>query len=174
VLALAHLPRIRKLFLRDVKGKENLAALAAAGGLSGVRIMTVSSSDDETYLALARCPSLRGLADLFLDPGLPRLSPDAFAALITSDNVRNLVAMRLDIIYLAERGTQIVAQSPQLAGLKRLRIVGRIGDEGARALCESPYLKQVETLDLSCFKTISAASTEALRQRFGAALRFER
>jgi hypothetical protein len=151
--------------------EEGLAALAAADSLSHVRVMSVlGGNGGPTYAALARCPSLRGLADLFLSAGLRNLTADGLAALTVSGNVRNFVALRLDMIYLREGSAVVVARSPHLAGLKLLRINGRIGDEGARALWASPYLGKFERLELSCFHSISAAAREALRERFGAAL----
>jgi uncharacterized protein (TIGR02996 family) len=173
VLALPQLGRVRKLSLLNELGEEDLPALASAEGLSRVRVMSVlGGNGDPAYAALACCPSLGGLTDLFLSAGLRNLTADGFATLTASDNVANLVALRLDMIYLEEASALVVARSPRLAGLKILRINGRIGDAGARALCECPHLGGLESLEVSCFNTISAASREALRQRFGAALRF--
>jgi hypothetical protein len=167
--------RIRQLSLMLEPSRRGLRALAAAEGLSSVRVMSVSSSNaGPTFAALARCPSLRGLADLFLKAGLPNLTPEGLAVILDSDNVANLVALRLDMIYLKEQSALVVSRSPRLAGLKILRIVGRIGDGGARALSECPHLSDLDTLELHCFDSLSAAVRGALRERFGAALHFRR
>jgi uncharacterized protein (TIGR02996 family) len=174
VLALPQLGRVRKLSLMADLGKGDRAAMAAADGLSGVRVLSVMGGNgDPAYAALARCPSLHGLADLFLDAGLRNVTPDGLAALTASDNVAGLVALRLDMIYLKEHSALVVARSPRLAGLRFLRINGKIGDEGARALCESPHLGGLQSLELRSFSSVSAASRAALRERFGAALAVE-
>jgi uncharacterized protein (TIGR02996 family) len=174
VLALPQLGRIRELSLPSSLGEGDLRALAAADSLSSVRVLSVMPDNaDPTFSALARCPSLRGLADLFIYAGFPDVTPEGFAALTDSENVANLVALRLEMIHLKEHNALVVARSARLAGLKVLRIVGRIGDEGARALCESPHLGRLETLELQFFDSVSAAARNALRKRFGAALQIK-
>jgi uncharacterized protein (TIGR02996 family) len=172
VLALPQLSRIRKLGLFRRLSREDCAALASTENLSAVRVLSdLGGNGDPAYVALARCPSLRGLIDAFLHAGLPNLTTEGFAAFTASDNVANLVALRLEMIHLKEDGARVVASSPRLAGLKILRICGRIGDAGARALHESPHLAGLESLELHAFDTISAEVREALLQRFGTALR---
>ena len=167
VMALPHLRRIRQFSLMASPDEAGLAALAGTDGLSNVRVLSVMGNNgDPTFAALARCQSLRGLVDLFLCSGLRNATEEGLAKLFDSENVANLVALRIDDIYLPEAGARVVARSARLAGLKRLSLHGHLKDEGARALCDSPYLRNLERLEVSSAKWQPTSVKEALRERF--------
>src|SRR5262249_18366619 len=64
----------------------------------------------------------------------------------------------------------IIAQCPGLAALRRLELRhAGVGEEGAHALIDSPYLKNLEYLNLED-NGIDANTEKALRKRFGAAV----
>jgi uncharacterized protein (TIGR02996 family) len=171
VLALPHLGRIRQLSLMSSPDNVGLAALAGCDSLSNVRVMTVFGDGDPTYAALARCPSLRGLLNLFLMADCRDTTEAGLTELIGSENVAGLVALRIDAIYLPDAGARVVARSARLAGLKRLSLHGHLKDAGAQALCESPYLAKLECLEVSHADWQPQSVRKALRKRFGAALR---
>jgi hypothetical protein len=74
---------------------------------------------------------------------------------------------------MTDQGAQRLARSPSLARLGELRL-GRwyyqdapLGDPAARALAESPYLDNIQRLELVRFHDVADDSVAALRQRFG-------
>jgi hypothetical protein len=145
-----------------------LAALASTDVLSNVRILSVMGNNgDPTFASLARCPSLRGLVDLFLRSGLRNATEEGLAKLFDSENVANLMALRIDDIYLPEAGARAVARSARLAGLKQLSLHGHLTDAGARALCESSHLQNLERLEVSSAEWQPTSVKKALREHFG-------
>jgi uncharacterized protein (TIGR02996 family) len=171
VMALPHLGRIRRFSLMAAPDEAGLAALASAEGLSNVRVMSVMGDNaDPTFAALARCPSLRGLVDLFLHPGFRNVTEEGLAKLFDSENVANLVALRIDDIHLPEAGARILARSARLVSLKRLSLHGHLTDEGARALSEGQHLRNLERLEVSGAKWQPTSVKKALRKRFGKVL----
>jgi uncharacterized protein (TIGR02996 family) len=73
---------------------------------------------------------------------------------------------------IGAEGAVALAGSPHLANLITLLLLyNQIGDEGAVALASSPHLANLTTLNLDG-NGIEGEGTEALRQRFGAGVRW--
>jgi uncharacterized protein (TIGR02996 family) len=72
-----------------------------------------------------------------------------------------------------EEGVEILADCPHLSSLRELRLdFASVGEDGAAALLGSPYLYQLRRLSLRA-ATLSSATVEALRRRWGKGLIFE-
>jgi carbon storage regulator CsrA len=123
----------------------------------------------------------RGMAALLASPYLGRLTvleisghnlgDEEALRLAASPHLAKLIALVLRNNRIGAAGASALARSPHLAGLTALDLTGnRVGAAGALALATSPYLTGLTRLDLGG-NDVGQASAEALRARFGSALR---
>jgi uncharacterized protein (TIGR02996 family) len=154
VLALPHLPRIRRLWLFSQGPRAPTAAdfeaLATCPLLTGLESFTnTADCGNGLVAALARCPSARGLAELslLLDS---TLTDEGTAALCAgADNLRRLRRLRIRSRVIGPGTAAALARTPALAGLEFLQLyLGPTGDEGAAALAGSPHLAGLRELEL--------------------------
>src|SRR5262249_7019710 len=114
--------------------------LAATDNLSHLRKLTVMNGNgDPTAAALARCPSLDGLTDLYLS-GARTLTAAGLATFTTSANVTNLTTLYLDAIPFGVDCALVLAGPPKLAALTHLTTTPHSRDQGLAALAGAPHL----------------------------------
>jgi len=105
---------------------------------------------------IASAPSGLDLRVIFLRGAF--LGDRALGALAGSSALASVRSLGIERCGFTDVGVRWLAQSPQVAGLRQLYLCNRegietgrlneIGDAGALALADSPYLGQLETLDL--------------------------
>lgn len=120
---------------------------------------------------LAQAPNLAGLAYLEL---CTAEGPDAARALAASPYLRQLKRLRLYACDIGDEGAKALARSPVLATLEELDLTrNELTDEAAQALAASPYLERLEKggLDMASGNRLTADGMQALRARFGEAVR---
>lgn len=149
-----HLGRLRRLELRlNPLGPAGAEALAGSDRLAALHHLGLA----DTGLGAARLLGLPRASALLRVPSLDLsgngLTPAGLRAILTRpaddpDPVR-LEALNLSHNDLGEAGARVLAESPALAGLKVLRLVGcRITDEAAHALAHARPLNHLPALDL--------------------------
>ncbi|MBN9120788.1 MAG: TIGR02996 domain-containing protein [Planctomycetes bacterium] len=152
VLALPSLPRVRHLTLFASDGPPtaaDLEALATCALLTGLEsFANLADCGNGLAAALARCPSARGLTDLYLSDGTH--DDEGTAALCTgADNLRRLKRLRIDGRAIGPGTAAALARTPALAALESLQLyLGPTGDEGAAALAGAPHLAGLRELNL--------------------------
>jgi uncharacterized protein (TIGR02996 family) len=165
VLALPHLPRIRRLWLFGQGDQAPTAgdfdALATCPLLTGLRSFTNTANCGNGLAALARCPSVRGLTELSLLDDT--LGDEGIAALcVGADNLRGLRRLSIRSRVIGPGTAVALARTPALAGLEFLQLyLGPTGDEGAVALAGSPHLAGLRELQLQS-QGIGPVGAEAL------------
>ena len=99
---------------------------------------------------LARSRLLAGLKELTLNNNVG-VRAEGLAPLVGSPFVEGLEALSLRNESLGLAGARLLAESPRLGRLTRLRVQlpVRAGDEGLAQLAESRFLKRLSRLDLS-------------------------
>ena len=159
VLALPQLNRIREIILSASsfdKGllASDLNALEICPNLTGVRsLRLITQVGNPLVVALARCPSLRGLECLILsDDNLDHEGMTVLAK-VGADNLRRLKRLKLNSRRISAGMAEVLARAPALAELEELSILrgdgddaGRIGSAGAAALARSPHLTKLPEL----------------------------
>jgi carbon storage regulator CsrA len=119
--------------------------------------------------ALLASPYLGRLA--VLEVGSHNLGDEEALRLAASPHLANLSALVLRDNLIGAAGALALARSPHLAGLTALDLTGnRVGAAGAFALATSPHLTGLTRLDIGG-NGVGQESAEALRARFGSALR---
>ena len=151
VAAAFHWPHLRELDLcHNRLGPDGAATLAASARLGGVRRLGLA----DTGLG-GSGDTGGGLADLLrvpaLDLGGNGLGPADLKALLSAPARGPVGLTHLDLSHndLGEPGVRVLAESPVLAGLASLRLIGcNVTDEAAGVLAGSPYLDRLAELDL--------------------------
>jgi uncharacterized protein (TIGR02996 family) len=145
-------PNLRALELaRNRLGPGGVEALAGSGRLAGVRRLGLA----DVGLGGADLPARPGVAGLLRVPALD-LSANGLGgadlkALFAGSAGQPVRLRDLDLSHndLGEAGVRVLADSPVLAGLVRLRLVGcNVTDEAAGVLAGSPHLGRLAELDL--------------------------
>jgi uncharacterized protein (TIGR02996 family) len=170
-----HLARLTRLDLPDNHILEGgLATLAASPHLANLTHLGLAGSrlGDEDALALAHSPHLTKLKAL--DVAESNFGTPALRELLGCANLAGLTALRLGgevlghgaaeavvasgvlahlrdlaLLHIDHRAATLLAGPASSAGLTALRLEGNLGETGARALAESPFLKSLVSLDLS-------------------------
>ncbi len=146
-----HLGKLRRLQLRHNQlGPSGAEAVASSERLGSLERLGLAGND----MGSPRLHSLSRIADLLRIPVLD-LAGNGLNAAGLSSIVERAPAethlRELDIGHndLGDAGARLLAESPQLAGLKVLRLTAcNITDEGARLLATSPHLNKLAVLDL--------------------------
>ena len=103
-----------------------------------------------------------------------RIGDAAAAAFAFTPQAAGLVYLDLGNQRIADAGAAVLAKSPYLAGLRTLRLWNNeIGAAGARALLDAAALPHLTALDLRS-NPLPELARLALRQRFGAGVRYGR
>jgi uncharacterized protein (TIGR02996 family) len=163
VLALPHMPRIRKLCLHGERymggmAHSDLEALARCPNLMGLRELLIHSEIGNAVAgAVASCPSLTGLTDLSLHD--KDLDATGLTTLIRTGAATggHLERLHLGSHRIDPVAARVLAGAPALAALELLDLRGRvgpnpaarIGDEGATVLAHSLRLAGLRRLWLS-------------------------
>jgi uncharacterized protein (TIGR02996 family) len=167
VEALAAVPELRRAsgltfgnqFLTDDALQAFLAA-ADLRNLTGLSLnlcrLTITGLE-----ALAATPGLAGLTALNLSQN--NLGDGAVAALVRAPAFR-LGSLDLTRNQITDAGARALAESPSLAGLRKLALWGnQLSDEGLRALVQSPNLTALTHLQLGVYGSRSALTDASLR-----------
>jgi uncharacterized protein (TIGR02996 family) len=195
-----HLARLRSLWLNSneitglglaILGQSphlaQLASLELGGndiGLAGVQALawsphltrlthlglSLTGLGDQGTAALAASSHLAGLTYLNLQSN--HIGPRGAQALAASPHLARLTHLYLAMNRLGDAGVQALANAPQLARLTSLDLLSnQITEEGVWALIRSPYLTRLTHLGLQEGRPFSPEVRQALRQRFGLAVR---
>lgn len=142
-------PNLEALYLRGGNGlglgkprHANLQKLVIeSGGLSAMVIREVAS---------AKLPSLRHLELWLGDDNYGNdIGVDALEELLSSEVCRNLTYLGLRDDCRADQTAEVLRQSGIAPTVKTLDLsLGTLGDQGAQALLQSPWLKQLAKLDI--------------------------
>jgi hypothetical protein len=103
---------------------------------------------EEAVRGLAELPALAQIRDL--DVGGNHLTVPGLRALLASPYLKNLRLLRLSFNDdLGDEGAELVANSPNLAGLLSLKMsFCSVADAGMKALASSPFLTNLRVLKL--------------------------
>jgi uncharacterized protein (TIGR02996 family) len=138
--------------------------------------LTGNSLGNNGVVWLATSPHLERLSVLRL--GHNGIDDAGVRVLAASPHLTRLTALNLSGNHISSAGVAALAGSPNLAGLRLLHLGdNQIGPGGVEALLASPHLEHLTSLDLANSfpfggNTIGSKQGRALRQRFGAAVRF--
>src|SRR5262249_48644321 len=124
-------------------------ALAASPGLGEIQVLQVRRMGEVGVVTLLLSPHLRNLRRLELwSNGLP--DGDAHTRLASMAALEGLDALRRANDHFGDEGVRALADSPRLAGLTSLHFTWarRVGDEGAFALAASPHFPNLLLLEL--------------------------
>jgi uncharacterized protein (TIGR02996 family) len=143
---------------------ESLTPLATSPHLSRLRRLDLfrNHTGPAGASALAACPSLTGLVELFLDEN-NHLGDAGVAILATAPLCRTLTTLTLFETGVRDAGVIALASSPYLGKLEVLRLHGNlVGAAGVNALANSTCLPSLRELTLGDFNG-ETAWTEACR-----------
>src|SRR5262249_47834001 len=172
VASSAHLSRLTELNLDD-----NPITTAGAKALAGADFANLEwlslwgcnlgRAEAEALAQTGEWPRLRRLR-----LGSNKLSGAAVAALAGSPLLDNVESLTLPFIHeLDDAGLVALAASPRCRNLVELDLqCTSVGDEGARALVESPHLSKLAYLTVSS-TGMRGGAKHRLRKRFGAGVR---
>ncbi len=155
--ALAASPHFGKLRCLDLRhnplGPAGAESLAGSDRLTSLHRLVLAGNE----IGVPRLHSLARISDLLFVPSLDltgnNLTPAGLKTILTRPhgNAATIRLRELDLSHndLGEVGARVLAASPTLDGLKRLRLAGcGIPDEGARILAHSPHLNRLVAIDL--------------------------
>lgn len=156
--ASVHLGKLRRLELRGNQlGPAGAEAVAGSDRLASLHRLGLAGNE----LGIPRLYSLARIPDLLRVPALDLTANGLTAAALKAVLARSPISgsgeplavrlAELDLSHneLGEAGARVLAESPLLAGLKVLRLIGcGIPDDGARAFATSPHLNKLVALDL--------------------------
>ncbi len=152
-------------------GPADMEALSASPRSRQLRRLNLDYNriGDSGLRALIDSPHLTNLVEL-------RVS----SAGISTEGVRSLVSncgllsrLRCLVLWgnpIGQTGAELLAASPQVAGLRTLHLDGSrdIGDEGVKALVASPYLHALRQLNLTgSGESIGAEAQRQVQERWG-------
>lgn len=146
--------------------------LAESPMLRGLRRLGLFDNqiDSAGVIALVRSPHMPELFTLTL--AMNDLDDDAARALAECPRLGKLRELYLWSNRIGPAGAAALANSPNLPSLQILHLGGnRLGDEGARALANGSGLSQLRLLTVNSNR-IKKPGEDALRERFGAAVKF--
>jgi uncharacterized protein (TIGR02996 family) len=154
-------------------GSDAAGELAAWPGLARVQKLDPGSNHlgAAGAAALAASPHACGLTELDLE--FNKIGDEGATSLAASPHLAGLKSLNLGRNEIGNAGAQAVASSPHLAGLTSLNLGANapLGHAGAKALVQSPHLGGLTFLGLHAPHAFGTVMAEALRQRFGEALR---
>jgi uncharacterized protein (TIGR02996 family) len=148
-----YLTRLKNLtFHANRLTDEGSAGLLLSRNLAGARSLTLFGHDmgPATIDALTRSPHLGRLEELDFSGSDQLYTDDQMRQLIAWPGLARLTRLVLGGA-IGDVGLRLFAACPAIAGLKRLSLWGNrvISPEGVAQLLASPYLGQLERLDLS-------------------------
>ncbi len=161
-------PEPHRLCLTTARGPLDAATLAAIGATPVARLAIGNAKLGPVGMAALCGAGLPAVTELVVRSN--GIENDGVDALIAADPAR-LVGLDLSSNRLTDRAVVGLAAWPGLRHVVRLDLGNnpRIGDEGARALVASPWLRPAE---LHVFRgRMTEDAIDSLRERFGEALR---
>lgn len=167
--------RLRRLALTDGTGGTvagaPVRALLASPGLGQMTDLRLGMAGPATINCLARWPGLARLRVLRLSYS-EDLGDESIERLLTSRYLGGLRELELYRVGMGPRGMTALANSPRLAGLRRLLVGGRTPVlDATNLLTDSPYLDRLTRLVVRCWDGAVEETFAPLRRRFGACLR---
>jgi uncharacterized protein (TIGR02996 family) len=159
--ALIATPKLSNLAVLRLDGMPpELKPLTSASRGPTLRVLQLDGSEltDSALRAMASCPATHGLWYLSLSSCF--MGDQELRALTTGMGIKHLKVLNLSHNHLTKTGMKVLAEWP--VSLRLLDISGnKIGDDGAKALMRSQYLKSLKHL------AISGGGTARLRKHFG-------
>jgi uncharacterized protein (TIGR02996 family) len=152
-LAGSCMPRLIALTLSDNPIKDRgLIALVRSPLMRGLTALHLAGCEltHRSVTALVQSPAAARLTELDLSCNRG-LGPQGIAALAsaTFTGLRSLSLTHCtEPRVLMDDGITALVQSPVVANLRRLAVIGWLGDAGARAILDSPYLTNLEELQV--------------------------
>jgi hypothetical protein len=111
----------------------------------------LDEAPDGTFLRLKPCARL--VRKLEFEPSHAGCDPALVQLIARAPELGNLTILNLLCEDVDCDGAEAIANSPTLARLKELRLGDKIGDFGLCAIARSPYLKELERLELRGYIT---------------------
>lgn len=167
-------PRIAGLHELDLWGNDlgpaEAAAIASSPHLGRVVELKLNNNrdlGDEGVSLIARSKSLPSLRSLTL--WSVRMGDEGAVAITESESSRSLAVLQIQDNTIASRGFEAIAQSPNLSNLRALDLSSQngppISKSALQAFVDSPYLQQIEYLNLGGAEIDDTTQT-ALKKRF--------
>jgi uncharacterized protein (TIGR02996 family) len=138
---------------------EGLRLLAGSPGLLNLETITFQEGyiPSETIANLVLAPAIRRLRNLHLE--------GHFTLAGHPDKIGVIESRNHPVVNSAVRK---IVSSPKIASLQRLQVCVRgLGEEGVRAILESPHLEGLKKLELGNYRSLSAELRRGLSDRFG-------